>query len=140
VGGDGPTLRRVDVQAAIAERPDAASATGAVARETQRSCWRSMPRARRKRTTSEAAATRTPRTVTGQGHLIDDHQQVTEGGDPDRVDHAALTSRQVFPASVTAALRSAMPAGETAPPRAAFDQLRMARDPGVSLGNRKGSR
>jgi hypothetical protein len=40
-----------------------ATATSIAASATQRSCWRSVPRARRKRTTGDSAPTTTPATV-----------------------------------------------------------------------------
>ena len=40
-----------------------ASDASTAASATQRSCWRSTPRARRKRTTSDSAPTTTPATV-----------------------------------------------------------------------------
>jgi hypothetical protein len=42
------------------------SSTNAAASATQRSCWRSMPRARRKRSTSDAAPTTTARLATAK--------------------------------------------------------------------------
>jgi hypothetical protein len=53
-------LRVTMAARAIRMASDASTAASA----TQRSCWRSMPRARRKRTTSDSAPTTTAMTVT----------------------------------------------------------------------------
>jgi hypothetical protein len=58
-------LNRAMVSVAMAARTSAAAtATKAAPNATHRSCWRSTPRARRKRATSDPAATRAARTVT----------------------------------------------------------------------------
>ena len=50
-----------------AAMPSSASGASPAARATRRSCWRSIPRARRKRTTNDPAATKTAAQITEKG-------------------------------------------------------------------------
>jgi len=70
-----PTARAVGKAAAT-------SATSGAANATQRSCWRSMPRARRKRTTSAPAATSTARMLTTRAPWLTTSSTPPRAGTP----------------------------------------------------------